>query len=154
MDGNFKMRRGVRDSLPKIKMKRDALTRGIWVGAGIFFAAVGFIGIFLPLLPTTPFLLLAAACCAKGSKRAYSWLLNNRIFGSYIKNYRSGRGISLKAKVYSASLLTLTMGYSIVFVVHGLTGKIILILIFTAVALHLCSIRTLKQETIKNDIEN
>lgn len=127
-------------------MKYKDLIRGVWVGAGTFFVLVGFIGIFIPLLPTTPFLLLAAAGYANSSRRFYNWLLNNRIFGSYIKNYREGKGISLKAKVYSISLLALTIGYSIVFVVHDVIGKIVLFLIFTAIVFHLCSIRTLKQE--------
>lgn len=123
----------------------QSLTRGILISAGTFFVGVGIIGVFLPLLPTTPFLLLAAACYAKSSDRFYNWLLGNRWFGNYIKNYREGRGISLKAKIYSISLLVLTIGYSVVFVVHNFIGKTILVLIATGVALHIYSTQTLKQ---------
>jgi len=130
-------------------MNHGTLTKGILLVQETFFVVVGFIGIFVPLLPTTPFLLLAAACYAKSSDRFYNWLLNNRIFGSYIRNYREGKGISLKAKVYSISLLALTISYSVIFVVHDIIGKTILILIFAGVALHLYSIKTLKQEKDK-----
>ena len=106
---------------------------------------LGIIGIFLPLLPTTPFLLLAAACYARGSKKFYSWLLNNRWFGNYIKNYREGKGIPLKIKVLSISLLWATIGYSTVFVVDILLVRVALVLIAIGVTAHVLSIRTLQQ---------
>ena len=126
-------------------MKHNTLTRGLLIGIGTLSVGIGIIGIFLPVLPTTPFLLLAAACYAKSSDRFYNRLLNNKIFGSYIKNYREGKGISLKAKVLSISLLALTILYSVVFAANNLLYKIILALIFAGVTLHILSIQTLKQ---------
>ena len=66
--------------------------RGTWIRilliiAGTFFVGIGIVGIFVPVLPTTPFLLLAAACYERSSQRFYSWLLNNKWFGNYIRNY-------------------------------------------------------------------
>jgi len=75
--------------------------RYILVIAGTVFLGFGLIGIFLPILPTTPFLLLAAACYARGSQRFYNWLMNNKWFGNYIKNYYGGRGVPLKFKILS-----------------------------------------------------
>ena len=72
------------------------------ITTGTFFVGLGIIGIFLPLLPTTPFLLLAAACYARSSKRFYNWLLNNKWFGNYIKNYRERKGIPLQIKIISS----------------------------------------------------
>ncbi len=63
--------------------------------AGTICVCLGVAGIFLPLLPTTPFLLLAAVCYAGSSPRFYHWLMNNRWFGRYIKNYREGKGLTL-----------------------------------------------------------
>ena len=62
---------------------------------GIISLILGSIGIVLPVLPTTPFLLLSAACFAKSSKRFYNWLMNNRILGTFIKNYKEGLGMPI-----------------------------------------------------------
>lgn len=122
----------------------DRLLRGTWIVAGTFFLGLGILGVFLPLLPTTPFLLLAAVCYAKSSKRAYNWLLNNKLFGSYIKDYREGKGVPFKVKVLSISLLWLTMIFSAMFFVHILFVRIILILIAIVITIHILKIRTLK----------
>lgn len=121
------------------------LSRWLLISAGTFFIGLGIIGIFLPLWPTTPFLLLAAACYARSSKRFYNWLLNNRWFGNYIKNYREGKRVPLKVKVLSISFLWFAIGYSAIFIVHILLGRIILILIAIVVTMHILSIKTLKQ---------
>jgi len=117
----------------------------LWVGLGTFFVALGTIGIFLPLLPTTPFLLLAAGCYAGGSKKFYNWFLNNRWFGEYIRNYREKKGIPLKIKILSISFLWATIGYSIVFVVDILLIRVILAFIAIAVTIHIIRLRTLRQ---------
>ena len=72
---------------------------------GSISLALGILGIFLPLLPTTPFLLLTAALYFKGSPRLYNWLLNHRHFGPYIRNFRENKAIPLRAKVISLVLM-------------------------------------------------
>lgn len=119
--------------------------RKVLIVAGTVFVALGVLGIFLPILPTTPFLLLAAACYARSSERFYNWLLNNKWFGEYIRNYREGKGVPLKAKVSSISMLWITIMFSVVFVVHVLFVRIVLILIAIGVTVHILHIRTLKQ---------
>lgn len=113
---------------------------------GTIFVGIGTLGIFLPLLPTTPFLLLAAACYAKSSQKFYHWLLSNRWFGEYIRNWREGKGIPLKTKILSIALLVLTITYSIVYVVPVLIGKLIMALIAGGVSWHIISLPTLKVE--------
>jgi len=116
--------------------------RYLLIIAGTIFLGLGIIGIFLPILPTTPFLLLAAACYARSSKRFYDWLMNNKWFGTYIKNYREGRGVPLKFKVFTISLLWITILISVFFVINNFWIKIILIIIAIGVTIHILTIKT------------
>jgi len=109
--------------------------------AGTFLIGVSIVGIFLPVLPTTPFLLLAAALYARSSKRFYNWLINNRILGRYIKNYREGKGIPLKVKITAISILWITIGYSAIFVMEILWVRILLVIIAIAVTVHIVRIK-------------
>lgn len=115
------------------------------MAAGTFFVGLGIVGIFFPVLPTTPFLLLAAACYARSSEKFYHWLLNHRWFGKYIQTYREGKGIPVKAKALSISLIWLTIFTSVIFVVHPLIGRIILIVIAAGVTLYLLFLPTIKE---------
>jgi uncharacterized membrane protein YbaN (DUF454 family) len=80
---------------------------------GVLAVVLGILGIFLPLLPTTPFLLLASACFARGSKPLHNWLLNHRVFGEYLCNFEEGKGIPLKAKIMATALLWASLSWSI-----------------------------------------
>jgi uncharacterized membrane protein YbaN (DUF454 family) len=124
------------------------LSRQLFILIGSLFVVLAILGIFLPILPTTPLLLLAAACYAKGSDRFYNWLLNNRWFGGYIRNYREGRGIPLKIKLLAISLLWITIGCSAAFVVHTLPLRVILIVIAVAVTTHIIFIRSSRNARI------
>ena len=73
--------------------------------AGVLAVLLGILGLFLPLLPTTPFLLLASWCFARGSSRLHRWLLSHRVFGEYLRNFEAGRGIPLKAKILATVML-------------------------------------------------
>jgi uncharacterized membrane protein YbaN (DUF454 family) len=109
---------------------------------GTFFLIISFIGIFIPILPTTPFLLLAAACYAKGSKKFYNWLINNKWFGEYIKNYRERKGIPFSVKIISITILWITIAFSIFIIVSNLLIQIILISIAIGVTIHILTIKT------------
>ena len=113
--------------------------------AGTLFMGLGIIGIFVPVLPTTPFLLLAAACYARSSQRFYDWLLSNKYFGNYIRSYLERKGIPLKVKVLTIILLWITIGSSVAFAVQSLVVRLILVLIALGVSIHILCIRTLKQ---------
>ena len=131
--------------MKKNKNRKGELRRYLLIIIGTFFLGLGIIGIFLPLLPTTPFLLLAAACYTRSSKRLYDWLLTNRWLGNYIRNYRERKEVPFKIKILSISFLWIAIGYSAIFVVHILLGRIILILIATGVTIHILCIQTLKR---------
>ncbi len=111
---------------------------------GTISTGIGIVGIFLPILPTTPFLLLAAACYVRSSRRFYNWLLSNRFFGVYVKNYLEGKGMPLKVKILVIALLWITIGLLIGFVVEHLVVKIILVVIHIGVTIHIILIRPRK----------
>lgn len=116
----------------------------ILIISGSLSLFLGILGIFLPLLPTTPFLLLSAACYAKSSKSFYDKLLGNRILGPYIKNYRVNKSIPLNVKISSISLLWLTITVSIVFFSKNIIISIILLIVAVSVTAHILSFKTSK----------
>ena len=115
--------------------------RRLLVAAGTLCAGLGIIGIFVPILPTTPFLLLAAACYMRSSERFYRWLTNNRVFGAYVTNYIEGRGMPLRIKVFTILLLWLAIGLSATFAVQSPVTRIILISVAVGVTVHIILIR-------------
>jgi len=98
------------DSTPRTS--RSRLVRFLLQGIGWLSVALGVVGIFLPVLPTTPFLLLAAACFARSSPRFYHWLVDHPRLGPWIRDYLQGNGIPLKGKVYAIGLMWLSIGFS------------------------------------------
>ncbi|WNF45493.1 YbaN family protein [Pseudomonas sp. SG20056] len=96
----------------EIQEQRNPALRYVLLAIGWLSVALGVVGIFLPVLPTTPFLLLAAACFMRSSKRFYLWLVNHRQLGPWIVDYLEGQGIPLKGKVYAISLMWLSIGLS------------------------------------------
>ena len=115
------------------------------ITTGTFFVGVGIVGIFVPILPTTPFLLISAALYARSSKRFYNWLVNNKIFGRFIKNYREGKGIPLRLKIITITLLWITIGCSAIFAVDILWVRIMLVIIAAGVTVHVIGIRPKKK---------
>jgi uncharacterized membrane protein YbaN (DUF454 family) len=114
--------------------------------AGTFFVALGVLGMFLPLLPTTVFLLLAAYCYSRSSEKFHDWLLTNRLCGSYISNYRSGRGITLRQKVSTILTLWLSIGFSIWLLAGSFWIVVLLVLVAVGVSLHIVLLRTYRPE--------
>ena len=85
---------------------------------GSISLGLAILGVFLPLLPTTPLLLLSAALYARSSEKLYNWLLNHPVFGEYIRNFREDKAIPLNIKTIAISTLWLFMLYSIFFIVN------------------------------------
>jgi len=111
--------------------------RGVLITAGMLCVALGVIGIFVPLLPTTPFMLLAAACFARSSRRFHDWLLANRTFGPLIHEWQRYRSIPFSTKITAIVLMTITLGISVVFFVEPLWLKFMLALLGLVLALWL-----------------
>ena len=122
----------------------ESLVRVLLFIAGTIFLVLGIIGVVLPILPTTPFLLLSAACYLRSSTRAHHWLYNNRVFGNYLRNYRDRKGLPLRAKIITISLLWAAISYSAFFIVNLLAVQVLLFIIAVAVSAHLISLPTIR----------
>ena len=132
--------------IPASKSKKQKVKRALLLVAGTVSLALGTIGIFLPILPTTPFLLLSAACYLRSSERMHKWLLGNRWFGEYIKNYQAGRGIPMKTKIVAMAFLWAAIVYSSFFVLDEiLIAQVALLIVAFAVSVHLIRLPTLKK---------
>ena len=113
---------------------------------GLVSFALAVAGIFLPLLPTTPLLLLAAWCFVHSSPRLYEWLMQHPKFGPYIRNFRENRAIPLHVKVVSITLIWLTIGFCIFAVVDEyLWAQIVMFALAAAISWHILSYKTLKK---------
>jgi uncharacterized protein len=116
----------------------------LMITGGVVSLALGLIGIPVPLLPTTPFLLLSAYLFARSSESHYHWLINHRYLGKYIRDYREKRGVPLMVKIGAISLLWATILFSAFYVVDLLWVRILLIAIATGVTSHILCLKTIK----------
>ena len=122
----------------------ERIKKQLLIVAGAISTAIGIIGIVVPILPTTPFLLLAAACYVRSSERFYRWLLGNRWFGAYIGDYLAGRGMPLKTKIFTLLLLWSAIGISIGTGTQNLAVRIVLAVVAIGVTLHIIYIKVKK----------
>ena len=121
------------------------LKKYLFIFVGIISLGLGILGIFLPLLPTTPFILLSAALFIRSSQRLYIWLLNHKVFGNYIRSFLEERSIPLKVKIRSISLLWATILFSIFFVVSDkIWLQLILLAVAIGVTIHILHYKTKK----------
>jgi len=129
-------------------MVKPPLRKGLLIFVGVLSVGLATAGVFLPLLPTTPFLLLAAACFFRSSDRFYRWLITHKWFGLYIKNYREHKAITRHSKVVILLLLWGTLGYTTIGVISAPAVRVLLLLIGAAVTLHVLSLKTLTPEML------
>ena len=108
--------------------------------------ALGIIGAFLPLLPTTPFLLLAAALYFRSSPRLYEWLLSHPHLGEYIRNFRENKAIPLRVKIVSVTLVWVTLLYCAFFVAYNIYMRLFFIALAVGISVHILHYKTLKKK--------
>ncbi len=115
----------------------------LFIFIGIISLVLGFLGIFVPLLPTTPFLLLSAMLFARSSKKLYNWLIKHKVFGNYVRSFIEEKSIPLKVKISSTFLLWVTILFSIFFVVEDkIWLQVLLFAIATGVTIHILHYKT------------
>lgn len=112
---------------------------------GALLVGIGVLGIFLPLLPTTIFLLGAAACFGRSSPGAYRWLTTNRFFGRYLRDYKEERGATMGAKLFSVGSLWIGIGFAVWFMRGVVWAEVALVIIALAVTIHLVTLRTIRK---------
>ena len=115
------------------------------IAAGTLSLGLGVIGIFVPILPTTPLLLLAAWCYSRSSRRLHDWLMSRPRLGEYIRRYREGLGIPLSTKIFSVGLLWATISFSALVVVESTAVRVLLFLIAAGVTTHILTLPTFKR---------
>lgn len=118
--------------------------------SGFLLVGIGVIGIFLPILPTTIFLILASTCFLKSSPQANEWLRNHKILGVYVKNYQDKSGLTIKTKVFNIALLWIMMLSSAYFFTEELFIKLLLLTIAIGVTIHLVMVKTKKSLIFNN----
>jgi len=106
---------------------KSAAVRYALLGAGHLFVALAVIGLFVPLLPTTDFLLLAAACYARASKRFHRWLLSSRLFGPILRDWQERRHIAPRARAVAITLVILTLGGAALLSASTAAGRLALV---------------------------
>jgi uncharacterized membrane protein YbaN (DUF454 family) len=119
------------------------------VFAGFLSLFLGIIGIFLPVLPTTPFLLLASACFLRSSGKLHKWITGHPLFGRYIRGYEQFKAVTRKAKISAIILLWISIGFSI-YIIPPVWVKILLFFIACGVSVHLLLLRTLTRDMIES----
>lgn len=105
----------------------------------------GAIGVFVPILPTTPFILLASFCYLRSSKRLYKWIIGHKVFGKFIYNYIEHKAVKKSAKISAITFLWLSLGISIV-LNNSLNIRLLLTLIGIGVSLYLFRLNTLPND--------
>ena len=125
-------------------VKLPGIYRYLYFISGVLLVAIGVIGIFLPILPTTIFLILASACFIKSSPKANEWLRNHKILGIYIKNYQEKSGLTIKSKIFNISFLWIMISVSAIFFTELWYIKLLLLAIAIGVTIHLLMVKTKK----------
>ena len=125
-------------------VKMPGIYRYLYFISGVLLVAIGVIGIFLPILPTTIFLILASACFIKSSPKANEWLKNHKILGMYIKNYQDGSGLTVNSKIFNITFLWIMISASAIFFTELWYIRLLLFAIAVGVTIHLLMIKTKK----------
>ena len=126
------------------------LLKYLYLISGFLLVFIGVVGIFLPLLPTTIFLILASICFLKSSPKANEWLKNHKLLGAYIDNYQNKTGLTRNAKIVNIITLWVSISLSAFLLTEELYIRLILLIIAIGVTIHLLMIKTKRPEIYEN----
>lgn len=128
----------------EVSIYKNPFIRWLLVISGFVLIGIGILGMFLPVLPTTIFFILAAWCFARSSEKFHHWLHHNRLFGKYLRSYRRGHGMTRGSKIFSIAFLWTGILVSCIFMTENLYVRILLLAIAIGVTWHLLAIKTLE----------
>lgn len=126
----------------------EKMIRSIYIVVGTIALVIGAIGLFLPVIPTTPLVILAASCYYRGSERLHAWILRSRWFGDTIKNYQAGRGLTRDTKVRAIFLMWMTIIISVWFFVSNHFARIAMIGVAICVTVYLVRLPTMERDWV------
>ncbi len=127
---------GWTDYSDELRLSGNPALRYLYVGLGLLFVGVGVVGAFVPGLPSTVFILIATFFFARSSPKFYNWVMNHRLFGSLVRDWRTGLGLSLRAKLSAVGLIAVTIGLS-AYLINALALKSLVVLCGLGVSLYL-----------------
>ena len=129
MNGIVQLMNDLDKNIHTAKETKNPIAKILWILLGSFFVMIGAIGAVIPGLPTTLFLILAAACYIRSSQKLYDWLITNKTFGPYLKDYREGKGIPRRAKKIALIMMTIFVGYAVLFALDDLIVRIVVLVL-------------------------
>jgi uncharacterized membrane protein YbaN (DUF454 family) len=138
---------------PEPETSRQQLSptlRGLLLLAGVIAVALGILGIFLPVLPTVPFLLLAAACFTRSSEKFYSWLIDHAHLGPIVQPYLDGAGLKQSTKLKAISLIWISIAFSVYLLGDRMWVQGVLVLIAIGVTVYLLRLPTLEGDSSRD----
>jgi uncharacterized membrane protein YbaN (DUF454 family) len=121
----------------EVRLIQSRTGRYAIISLAMFFLLLGFIGVFTPIIPTMPFVLLSAVCFARSSPRFYNWLMNHQWFGPSLRDWKTTGGIRRKNKILAISLLAFTMTPTVLFIIPIVGVKILMTVIGLTVAAYI-----------------
>ena len=125
------------------------LKKKLYIAFGFLAVALAIIGVFIPGLPTVPFLLVALFCFERSSKKYHDMIMNNKYFGPVLQDYYSGKGLTLSVKIKAILFLSCGMAFSI-YKIQNLHARIGLALVWLGVAIHIILLKTKKTKNKSN----
>lgn len=127
-------------------MKLALISKPFLIVLGWLFISLGVIGIFLPLMPTTIFFILAAWCFSKSSDKFYNWLINHPRFGKLVRDYHERGGMRVRSKAIAVTMMIVTISLSAIFFTQNIFVRIILFFIAASVSIYIISLNSIKED--------
>ena len=123
------------------------IKRNLYIAIGCIALALGAIGSVLPLIPTFPFLLLAAFCFGKSSKRLHDWFIETNLYKKNLETYMQGKGMPMKAKLRIVTMVTLLMGFGFIMMKDVLIGRVVLAVVWVVhIVYFFFGVKTLEEQ--------